>query len=95
VRRNRLILSLATVAIGVLVAALGFRMGFERSLLLAPVIVATVGATLFVLALWLKVVIESLREHDHPVRVVSITGAALALLVVLSFFVELPGRGGH
>jgi hypothetical protein len=77
----------------VLLTALLFRMSLERALLLAPILVATAGATAFILVLWTKIAVESLRGHRHPRRILAVGVAAVALLVVLSFFVELPA--GH
>jgi hypothetical protein len=70
-----------------------FRMSLERAALLAPVIVATAGATAFIVVLWVKVAADALREQRHPRRIVAAGAAVLAVLVVLSFFVELPA--GH
>ena len=62
----------------------------QKAALLAPVIVATVGASVFIGVLWTKIVWESLRQARHPVLIVAGTLGAIGLLVVLSFFVELP-----
>jgi ABC-type enterochelin transport system permease subunit len=80
----------AAVAVLVVAAALLYRLPLEHAVVLAPVIVATVGATLFLLVLWTKVAYETLRRRRHPYRIVAGTLAAIGLLVVLSFFVELP-----
>lgn len=76
------------------VAAWLFQWSLEKAALLAPVVVATAGATAFIAVLWTKIVWESLRRARHPVVVVVATLAAFALLVVLSFVIELP-RYGH
>ena len=86
-------ISVAACTALVLVAAWLLRMPLERAAVLAPVIVVTVGATAFVVVLWTKIVWESLRRQKHPGRVVAGALAALALLVVLSFFVDLPSAG--
>jgi hypothetical protein len=65
----------------------------ERSLLLAPVLVAGAGAIVALAVLWTRIAYESLRRQRHPLRIVAGGAAVLALLVVLSFFVELPS--GH
>jgi hypothetical protein len=92
-RISYLALSALGCAALVLAAALVFRLPLERAAVLAPVIVATAGATAFVLVLWTKIAVESLRRQRHPLRIVAAGLAALALLVFLSFFVELPA--GH
>lgn len=89
--RTAAIGSAAFVIALVAISAWLLRWSVEKAVLLAPVIVATVGATVFVAALWTKVIRESLREARHPLLIVTGTVAAIALLVVLSFFVELPG----
>jgi hypothetical protein len=77
----------------VLVTAWLFRMSLERAVLLAPIIVATAGATAFIVVLWAKIGTEALRAQRHPGRILLAGAAAVGLLVVLSFFVELPS--GH
>jgi hypothetical protein len=80
----------AIVAGLVALSAWLFQWSVEQATLLAPVIVATAGATAFIFVLWAKVAWEGLRRSRHPVAIgVGIVGA-FALLVVLSFFVELP-----
>jgi ABC-type enterochelin transport system permease subunit len=85
---------LAAAAVGlaaiVLVSAWLFRWPLAKAALLAPVSVATVGATAFILVLWTKIAYEALRAQRHPLRIVAAGLAGLALLVVLSFFVDLP-----
>ena len=85
----------ASLAVGVLVAAAAYayRLPLEHAAALAPVIVVTVGATLFLLVLWAKVVYELLRRRRHPFRILAAAGAAIALVALLSFLVELPSRG--
>ena len=70
-----------------------FQMSLAAAAAAAPIIVVSAGAIVGIVLLWTKVAYESLREQRHPRRVVAIGVAALALLVVLSFFVELPARG--
>ncbi len=80
----------AAVAALVAVSALLFQWSLERAVLLAPMVVATAGATAFIFVLWGKIAWESLRDSGHPVAIVAGIAGAIALLVVLSFFVELP-----
>jgi hypothetical protein len=75
------------------VAAWLFRLPLDRAVLLAPVIVATAGATAFVVVLWVKVAADALRAQRHPGRILAAGAVAVGVLVVLSFFVELPA--GH
>jgi hypothetical protein len=80
----------AAVAGLVAVSAWLFQWSVEKAALLAPVIVATAGATVFIFLLWTKIAWESLRRSRHPVAIVAGIVGAIALLAVLSFFVELP-----
>ena len=80
----------ASVAGLVAVSAWLFQWSVEKAALLAPVIVATAGATAFIFLLWTKIAWESLRRSSHPVAIVAAIVGAIALLAVLSFFVELP-----
>jgi hypothetical protein len=88
-------LAVSAVICGALVAGavLVFQMSVSDAMLLAPIIVVTVGATVGIVALWVKIALDSLRRQRHPRRIVAGTLAALAALVVLSFFVQLPS--GH
>ena len=89
-RAHTLALAAAVVAALVALSAWLFQWSLENAVLLAPVIVATAGATAFIFVLWAKIAWEGLRHSSHPVAIgLGIVGA-LALLVVLSFFVELP-----
>ena len=85
---------LATAAAGlvavVLLSAWLLRWPLEKAALLAPVTVATVGATAFIVVLWVKIAFEALRAQRHPLRIVAAGVAGIALLVALSFFVDLP-----
>jgi hypothetical protein len=83
------------VSTGLVIALVGltswlFRWSLEEAAVLAPVIVVTAGATAFIVVLWGKIVWESLRRSRHPAAIVGGIVAALALLVALSFFIELP-----
>jgi hypothetical protein len=71
-------------------AVLVLRWPLEHALVLAPVIVATIGATAFIVVLWTKIAYEALSAQRHPLRIVAAGAAALGLLVALSFFVDLP-----
>lgn len=91
--RTRAIVVSAASAVGlVAVAVWAFELSLERAVLLAPVLVATAGATVALGVLWTRIAYESLRRQRHPLRIVAGGLVALAVLVVLSFFVELPAR---
>lgn len=85
----------ASLIVGVLVAAAAYlyRLPLAHAVALAPVIVATVGATLFLLVLWGKVVYEALRSHRHPYRIVAASLAVIGVVAAVSFLVELPLGG--
>ncbi len=85
-------LTLAGAAVASLVAATAvlFRMPLDRAAVLAPVIVVTAGATLFIAVLWTRIALDSLRRQRHPRRIVAAGVAAFALLAVVSFFVPAP-----
>jgi len=86
--------SLALVGVGALVIATAvlFRMPLGEAAVAAPIIVASAGALVGLFAFWIKVAYDSLQRQRHPRRLVAGAAAALALLVVLSFFIELPSR---
>jgi hypothetical protein len=89
-RPRTLGVAFAAVAALVLVSALLFQWSLEKAAFLAPLIVATAGATAFIFVLWGKIAWEQLRRSEHPVAIaVGIVGT-LVLLVVLSFFIDLP-----
>jgi len=90
IRRQTLAAAAAAVAALVALSAWLFEWSFEKAAFLAPVIVATAGATAFVFVLWTKVAWEQLRGSRHPVAIAAGIVGTLVLLVVLSFFVELP-----
>jgi hypothetical protein len=89
-RASVLVPAAAAVAALVAVSAWLFQWPAEKAALLAPVVVATAGATAFIFLLWTKIALEGLRHARHPVAIVAGVAGAIALLVVLSFFVELP-----
>ncbi len=93
-RTSALAAGLAGLAISLAVAMLLFRFSLEKAALLAPVVVATAGATAALGVLWAKVIRDSLRESRRPRAIVAAVVGLAALLVVLSFFVDLP-RYGH
>jgi hypothetical protein len=89
---RRIAASAAACVALVVATAFVFDMPLERAAVLAPVIVVSAGALAFVVLLWTRVAIVSLRRTRHPKRIVAAGVAGLALLVVLSFFVDLPAR---
>ena len=76
----------------VAVAAWGWDLSLDQAAVLAPVLVASVGALGFLAVLWTKVLVETLRRQPHPGRIVAGGLAVFAALVILSFFVTLPSR---
>ena len=91
-RVSQLVVSTLACLALVLLAAWLFHMPLTRAFVLAPIIVASVGATLALVVLWTKIAVESLRGQRHPGRLVAGGLAVFALLVALSFFVDLPAR---
>lgn len=89
--RRSLAVSAVVCAVLVGLAGLFLDMSVGDAALLAPVIVVTAGATVFIVALWVKIALDSLRRQRHPRRIVAGILGALAALVALSFFVTLPG----
>jgi uncharacterized PurR-regulated membrane protein YhhQ (DUF165 family) len=89
---RRLTFSALACAALILGTALLFSMPLERAAVLAPVIVASAGALAFVVVLWTRIAITSLWGTRHPRRIVAAGALALVLLVVVSFFVDLPAR---
>ena len=85
-----LVVAAAAVAALVGLSAWLFQWSLEKAALLAPLIVATAGATAFIFVLWGKIAWEGLRRSQHPVAIAAGILGTLVLLVVLSFFVELP-----
>jgi hypothetical protein len=77
----------------VVLAAWGWDLSLEQAAVLAPVLVASVGALGFLAVLWTKVLWETLRRQPHPGRILVGGLAVFAALVVLSFFITLPS--GH
>jgi hypothetical protein len=68
-----------------------FELPLERAAVLAPVLVVVAGAVAGLVVLWTRVGWESVRQHSHPWRVVTIALSVLAVLVALSVLgLELP-----
>jgi hypothetical protein len=90
--RTRTVAAATAASVGLtLLAAWLFEWSFEKAALLAPVIVAAVGAGAAVLVLWTRVAWESLRHRKDRYRIVTIAVAIFALLVGLSFLgLKLP-----
>jgi hypothetical protein len=88
-------IAISTAACIVLVAAtaLLFQISLERAVVLAPAVVMGLGALGFLVVLWTRIAITQLRGTRHPRRIVAAGSLAFLLLVVLSFFVDLPARG--
>ena len=80
----------AAVIALVLLSALLFQWPLEKAALLAPVIVVTAGATAFIFVLWGKIAWEALRTTSHPFAIGAGIVGVIALLLVISFFVEMP-----
>jgi hypothetical protein len=89
-RTGTLAVAAAAVVALVVVSALLFQWSLEKAALLAPIIIATAGATAFIFVLWGKIAWEALRRTSHPVAIGAGIVGAIALLLVISFFVEMP-----
>ena len=84
--RPAAVLAVAAVVAGLVVAtALLLRMPLERAAVLAPVIVATVGATAFIVVLWARIAWESLRRQRHRGLIAAGVVGAFAALALVSF----------
>jgi hypothetical protein len=90
VRWSHAFVAAPVIAVLVVGAAVLYRLPLDEAIALAPVIVVTVGTTVALFVLWTRIVVDSLRTQRHPGRIVAAAGAAFALLVVISFFVDLP-----
>ena len=62
-RARVLVVAVAACAALTAFAALLFNWSFERAVILSPVVVATAGATAFLVVLWARVAWESIRGH--------------------------------
>ena len=76
----------------VFAAAWLFQMPLGEAAIAAPIIVASVGALVLLTALWMKIAWESLRRQRHARWIVAGLVGAFALLVALSFVIEVPSR---
>ncbi len=89
-------LVIALVAVAAMVAATAWWMGWplERAVYLAPVIVVGFAALAGLVMLWVKVIVQQLRESRRPKLVLALWAGGIALLVLLSVLgVELPREG--
>jgi hypothetical protein len=87
----------ALVAVLALVALTAWALSwpFEKAVYLAPVIVVGGAAAVGLVLLWGKIALNSLRESQHPRRVLAYWLLGLGLLVLLTFLgVKLPNEGG-
>ena len=67
---------------------------FEKAAYLAPVIVVGGAAAVGLVILWGKIAFNSLRESQHPRRIVAFWLLGLGLLVLLTVLgVKLPREG--
>ncbi len=73
-------------------AALLFEPTLEEAVLLAPVIVVTAGVTAAIFVLWTRIAVDALGRLRRPKLAVAGGLAVLAVLVVISFFVDAPSR---
>ena len=66
----------------------------HRAVYLAPVIVVAFAALIGLVILWVKVILQHLRESRRPRLVIALWLAGIGLLVLLSVLgVELPKEG--
>ncbi len=87
--------ALAAVLGLVAVAAWALSWPFEKAVYLAPVIVVGGAAAVGLVLLWGKIALNSLRESQHPRRVLAYWALGLGLLVLLTVLgVRLPNEGG-
>jgi hypothetical protein len=86
--RPGVLVAAAAAVVGLVAAtALVFRMPLERAAVLAPVIVATAGATAFIVVLWTRIAWDSMRRQRHPRLIAAGVVGAFVVLVVISFAV--------
>jgi len=89
-------LPLAVIGVAVMVAVTALLMGWplERAVYLAPIIVVGFAALLGLLMIWVKVVMQHLRESRRPRLVLALWLLGIGLIVLLSYLgVELPREG--
>jgi hypothetical protein len=82
--------ALAAVA-AALVGHYVFGLKTERAFVLAPVLVCAFGAAVGLVVLWTRVIVDSLRQAEHPRRILAIAFGIFALAALLTALgVELP-----
>ena len=87
--------ALAAVLGLVAVTAWALSWPLEKAVYLAPVIVVGGAAAVGLVLLWGKIALSSLRESQHPRRVLAFWVLGLGLLVLLTVLgVKLPNEGG-
>lgn len=89
-------LPIAVVAVGAMVAVTALLMGWplERAVYLAPVIVVGFAALVGLAMLWVKVIVQQLRESRRPKLIMALWILGIGLLVLLSVLgVKLPREG--
>jgi hypothetical protein len=87
----------ALAAVFALVALTAWALSWplEKAVYLAPIIVVGGAAAVGLVLLWGKIALNSLRESQHPRRVVAYWVLGLGLLVLLTVLgVKLPNEGG-
>jgi hypothetical protein len=87
---------IAVLAVAAMVGLTALLMGWplERAVYLAPVIVVGFAALIGLGILWVKVILQHLRESRRPRLVIALWLAGIGLLVLLSVLgVELPREG--
>jgi hypothetical protein len=73
----------------------GAAAGWERVIVLAPLIVIGVGVVGAVFILLARGFVETVRESGHPRLIVGGLAALVGLIVLLTYLgVELPREGG-
>jgi hypothetical protein len=69
--------------------------GWERLIVMAPLIVIAVGVVGAVFILLARGLVETVRESGHPRLIVGGLAALVGLIVLLTYLgVELPREGG-
>jgi hypothetical protein len=69
--------------------------GWERAVVMAPLIVIALGVTAAIFILLGRGLVESIRESGHPRLIVGGLVALAGVIVVLTYLgVELPREGG-
>ena len=87
-------LALGVVLAMVAITAWALAWPFEKAVYLAPVIVIGGAAAVGLVILWGKIAVNSLRESEHPRRVLAFWLLGLGLLVLLTVLgVKLPREG--